>query len=360
MSGHKFVVNLKGTKTGQWNNGKLNGEVEAIYPNGQYTLVKYNRDMKLANGLLNGNVQLSAEQRKNKNTAGHKLTAHAVVKNTNLNENLYDLEYKISADDSNGKNLNADVGMKRQKTGDNDKVEMRLKAYGSILKNTLETIVSGNCNKGIGDFQARTTYGPNEQYSLQGQYQLVEDKPKKFSWDIDVKAPNLILKALKSTASVSLKCPHTETDSHEYQGAFKIFAETANSPEPIIDMAYEGNLRATDKEGQLSSSLKYGKKHPIIVAAGYSKQEGQDTKQVNVNGAIQYEQNKNLKMDIALNKKAGHEYNLVVQLDTPVEGHKSNKLVVNGKRADRRFISNAELVSDGQKWVLDYVVVRIY
>lgn len=105
----------------------------------------------------------------------------------------------------------------------------------------------------------------------------------------------------------------------------------------------------------MSASYKSSRLSPITVALGYGRKEQGEEKQINGNAAIQYGQNKNLKLDASLIKPNPLEYKLIVQLDLPSENHKSNKLTVSTKRSDnpRRVVSNLEFNSDGKVWVTD-------
>ncbi|CAH0549657.1 unnamed protein product [Brassicogethes aeneus] len=357
LMGNKFVLNSKSDKTGDFKNGKISSEVEVILPNEQYFLGKLNRDMKIVNDVANGHSQLSLEQRKNKNTPGNKISMKATAKNTNLKEGVMDLEYNLAADNSNGKSINHDLVIKKQKNGEESKMDLRSKLYGSLIKNPVETTVSGNCHKGVGSINVKTTYGAEAKYTFDGKYDLVgEGKPYSGEFALTANTPSKILKTLKVSGSGSIKPASTPSENIEWQGAYSVFADDDGSkPEAILDLSSEASVKANPKDGHLKASIKYAKRDPITLSLGYSKNESEDKKQMNLNGALQYEQNKNVKVDVSLKKNANHEYTFVGQLDTPIESHKNNKIIVNTKRSpDTKTIeSNVELVSDGKKWTAE-------
>lgn len=114
----KLSFNVNGQKTGDESNGKVSGEIELTLPDEQYVLGKLNSERKTVKDLINGHGVASIEYRKNKNAAGQKASIEATYKNTDPKQGLYDVTYNLAADDSNGKNINADIIIKRSKQGD--------------------------------------------------------------------------------------------------------------------------------------------------------------------------------------------------------------------------------------------------
>lgn len=133
-SGQKLEVNFKGSVDGKINDGKLLTEAEVILPNNLYFATKFNRELRIVNGIANGNVFLSLDQRDNKNTPGRKLTIKGVLKNANLQEELFETTYNIVLENGHGSNLNADLGLKRVPHGDHIAVDGNVR---SLIQNFL-------------------------------------------------------------------------------------------------------------------------------------------------------------------------------------------------------------------------------
>ncbi|KAJ8950746.1 hypothetical protein NQ318_011239 [Aromia moschata] len=334
----KLEVNVKGTRTGDDNVGKFNGEVEITLPNEQYLLGKLGSDHRLNNELLNGQGQASLEYRKNKNAPGRKVSINSVYRNTNPKEGLYDVEYNLAADDSNGKNINADIGFKSTKQG------------------RRETWKSGNCKEGQGDYQVQSSYGPTTAIKVSGKYNVQGDgKPISGEVGLDISTPSKALKTLKLSASGSILKPANPTDALELQVLTSLLADDDGSvPDPIVDFKSDVQVRATDRDGVVQASLKYGKIDPVSGKASYRRTESGKQKQISGDLAVQYGQGKNLKIDGTLAKTGDHQYKLEAEINSPMEEYKNTKLVVETKRSEdnRHVSSNVQVVSDGKTWDL--------
>lgn len=113
--GQKIELNAKGSCQGKFNNGKTNAEVEIILPDGLYGLAKFSRDIQIVNDVANGNFITSFEYRTNKNAPGRKLSLKGTAKDTNIKADIFDVVYNFEADIQNGKTVNADLYLKRNK-----------------------------------------------------------------------------------------------------------------------------------------------------------------------------------------------------------------------------------------------------
>lgn len=209
------------------NNGKLNGDVEVILPDERYLVGKVNWERKVVNDVINGNIQTSLEYRKNKNTPGRKISWTGQVKNTNLKEGIYDGEYHVSVDSGTGHTLNSDLFIVFSKNGDNRQYSFKNKITGSAFENAVESSLVGNCNKGVGKYDARISYGPKSFAALNGQYNLPGDGDRQVSGDVkfELQTPSKILKTVRVTASASAKRPKSESDYWEFNGSAGVFAD---------------------------------------------------------------------------------------------------------------------------------------
>ncbi|CAH1965494.1 unnamed protein product [Acanthoscelides obtectus] len=354
--GKQLAVNVNGQRTGDPMNGKLNAEAEVILPDNQYLLGKINGDRKEQNGVINGQGIFSLEYRVNKNTPGRKLSLKAVSKDTNPKEGIYDLNYNLAADISDGKNINADISIQASKQGDERTVNLQNKVYGTLLENPLTANFQGKYKRGVsGTYDASASYGANAVLRLKGKHDIPgEGKPLTVDMEMDLTTPSKALKTVKAGTSLSLL--HERSAGLQLAGSAHLFVDDDGSvPEPIIDFKGDGYIKATEHNGEMKANLQYGKHGPISGLAGYSLTTDGKKKQINGNLALQYDQGKNVKVEAALTKKEDHEYKLDVNMETPVENLKKVNLMVHTKRSpDQKHVeSKVELNADGKVWHVD-------
>nr|CAI5824604.1 unnamed protein product [Callosobruchus analis] len=354
--GKQLAVNVNGQRTGDPMNGKLNAEAEVILPDNQYLLGKINGDRKEQNGVINGQGIFSLEYRVNKNTPGRKLSFKAVSKDTNPKEGIYDLNYNLAADISDGKNINTDISIKASKEGEERVVDLQNKIYGSLLDNPLNANFHGKYKRGVsGTYDASASYGANAILRVKGKHDMPgEGKPLTVDMEVDLTTPSKTLKTLKAGTSMSLL--HEQSAGLQLAGSAHLLVDDDGTvPDAIIDFKGDGYIKATEHNGEMKANLVYGKHGPISGLAGYSLTSDGKKKQINGNLALQYDQGKNVKVEAALTKMEAHEYKLDLDMQTPVENLKKVNLVVHTKRSpDQRHVeSQVELNADGKIWHAD-------
>ncbi|CAG9832524.1 unnamed protein product [Diabrotica balteata] len=357
LLGKVLEVNLNAAKSGDAENKKYNGEVEVILPNDQYLQGKVNGAYNKRNDILNGQGQASVEYRKNKNTPGRKLSLSGKYNNVNVKEGVYDVSYNLAADDASGRNVNADLNVKVLKEGERRVLDTSTKIYGSILKQALKSGLVFKYTVDNGEFEITSSYGPEVNGKLGGKYDVRDEgKPVSGELDIELLLPSQNLKTLKSKLSGSVLLPTDKASEITLSGAASIYADNRVSQAPLVDFSTDGQVRASDKDGDLKANLKTNKLDPIAVVAGYSyKDQGQEKHQLTGNVALQYSRGKNLKLDGTLSKLAKHQYKLEAELDTPFESLKKNHLLVETRGSDdyQQVTSKVVLTNDGKKWQLD-------
>ncbi|XP_028142993.1 apolipophorins isoform X2 [Diabrotica virgifera virgifera] len=357
LLGKVLEVNLNVAKSGDAENKRYNGEVEVILPNDQYLQGKVNGAYNTRNDILNGQGQASVEYRKNKNTPGRKLSLSGKYNNVNIKEGVYDVSYNLAADDASGRNVNADLNVKVSKEGERRVLDTSTKIYGSILKQALKSGLVFKYTVDNGEFEITSSYGPEVNGKLGGKYDVRDEgKPVSGELDIELLLPSQNLKTLRSKLSGSVLLPSEKSTEITLSGAASIYADNRVSSVPLVDFSTDGQVRASDKDGDLKANLKTNKLDPISVVAGYScKDLGQEKHQVTGNVALQYSKGKNLKLDGTLTKLAKHQYKLEAELDTPFEALKKNHLLVETKGSEdyQQVTSKVVLTNDGKKWQLD-------
>lgn len=224
--GKKIEFNLQGKKTGNEHTGNLNGEVELTLPNDVYLLGKVNSKREHKNEIYNGDEIISLEYRKNKNTSGKKLSVKAVYKNTNPVQGLYDVAYTLSADDSNGANINGDLYFKREKQGQQVVVELGNKIYGSLIKNALSGTLKAIYEENKAQLDIVTSYGADTNVQIGGSYGS-PGTGKPYTGDVYLKlsSPSKVLKTLNAELSGSVLKPENPSEHLEIKGSGKIFAD---------------------------------------------------------------------------------------------------------------------------------------
>lgn len=224
--GKKLELNMNGKKTGNDENGNISGEVEVTLPNELYILGKVNNNRELKNELFNGDGIISLEYRKNKNTSGRKLSVKATYKNTNPHQGLYDVTYVLSADDSNGHNINGDISYKRVKQGEQVVVEFGNKIHGSLIKNTISSALKATYDDNKGQLEISSSYGTTSNLKLGGSYNTPgEGKPCSADIHLQLSTANKHLKTLNVELAGSFLRPRNPSERLEIKGSGKIFAD---------------------------------------------------------------------------------------------------------------------------------------
>ncbi|XP_060534250.1 apolipophorins [Cylas formicarius] len=346
--GSKLEVNAKLSKTGDERTGKASGEIDVTLPSEQYFLSKFNCEHKAANDLLDGHTQGSLEYRKNKNSPGRKVSLKSNWRNTNPKEGILDVDGTLSADDSNGQNINADVSLKRLPKGDTLQIQFDTKIYGSMLKNPLESSFTGHVDKTSGNYETKASYGAANALDVKGRLDLGGGaKPLSGSFNLDLKSESNLVKSTKVELSGSLTKPENPANQVLVQGTANIFADTQAL---VAKVNSDLTIRASPKTGELK--LNIGKSDPIAIEASY----GVDDKNEELRGgvSVKYGDGKVVKIEGDLSRSADHRYKLRTVLQTPVEGYKNAELNVETKRSpDHKEINSlARLSVEGKEFKL--------
>ncbi|RZC36402.1 apolipophorin, partial [Asbolus verrucosus] len=352
--GNRLEANVKGNIQGDLENGKLNGEVEVTLPNQNYLSAKINRELRNVNHVLNGNVQLTAEHRSNKNQPGNKLSVKGQLKNTNFKERVFDINYQISAERANGQNINLDLVAKRHPQGDVVNVEFGTKLYGSAVGSPLETTVRDSYRNLVGDFSVKSSYAPLGKVVVNGKYDVTgSGKPVNGEINVELTSSSKTLRSLRAGVSGSV----LKGDVIDVKGQINVYADAPDGV--IVDVNSNGEVRASDKEGRVKGTIRSGKLDPITIDTGFTRSD----KQVRGDVSAQYGKNQNVKGDVTLIRLSPHEYKLDLKLDTPNENFRNNRLQVHTKRNEDNTHHQSEVIatSNGKTWTTntDFVLSEL-
>ncbi|XP_050302966.1 apolipophorins [Anthonomus grandis grandis] len=347
--GYPLEVNAKASKTGNNDLENLNSELEITLPGEQYLQAKSNFECKGVNDLYTGHVLSSVEYRKNKNTPGTKYSYKGSWRNSNMEEGIIDADINISADDSNGKNINNDLTIKSTKQGELQQLNLHNKVSGSILSNPLEVRFVSNCNKGvIGDYDLQSSYGNANNLQIKGNHDL--SKPKKEgALKIQLTSASEPLKSL----NVDLKGSVTKTEdpSAPVQVEGSVSVDAANAEGSFVTLKSSGDVVVGPLSGKVKGSMTLNKLEPISIDASYNLKE--DQRGGSANSLVTYGNGQSVKSEVSLDRTSDHQYKLVAGLDTvTAAGPKSHKIIVNTKRSQggNEVVSSVELVVDGKTW----------
>lgn len=143
--------------------------MEIILPGDYYGLAKFSKEMQISKDVANGNFLASLEYRTNKNSPGRKLSLKGTAKDTNFKADVIDVVYNFEADIQDGKSLNADLYLKRNKDqqGTADR-NAKIKVYGSVIPNPLEASLTYNYNKDSGSYKFDSSYGSQTSLAVDG------------------------------------------------------------------------------------------------------------------------------------------------------------------------------------------------
>lgn len=352
--GHPVEVNVKASRTGDRHTGKLNGELEVTLPGDQYLLARGNCDHQQQNDILNGQTEGSLEYRSNKNSPGHKLGLKTTWKNTNLKAKNIDVIVNLSADDSNGQNINSDLSILISEENDVTKVNTASKLYGSLLKNPVELTVATNSKKGVfGEIEIRSSYGPANSVAIKGTHDL-SSQTKRGDLTIQATTSSDHLKSFNADFKGSVVVGDDEKHL-QLDGVANV--QAVNAQGPLVDLKSHGNVRISPSSGEVKSNLAINKIDPIGVDVTYNinkeKQRG------TVTAAVTYGKGESVKGEISGERTSENQLKLSAGLQTPVEGYRNTQLNVNARRSkDKKEItSSVELNVDGNVWKSDTELV---
>lgn len=351
--GHPLEVNVKATRTGDQSTGKVDGELEITLPGDKYFQARGSCDHKRENDLLTAQTHGTVEYRENKNSPGHKVGAKVSVKNSNLKEGLLDADVNLSAENGNGKNINADIAVKTSRQGDQNQVNVVNKFYGSILKQPYEVSLNANCRKGhSGQVELRTSYGPANTLTIKTNYENA-DETKKGSLSVVAATESEHLKTLNVDLSASALNIKPESPI-QLEGQANV--QATNAQGPLVDLKSKGSLKVSPASGEVKGDLTLNKIDPISIDATYNIKENKQ----GLSGAasVSYGKGQTVKGDIALDKTTDHHYKLEAGLQTPIEGYKNNKLKVDTKRSkdNKEVSSTIDLNLDGKPWKITTIL----
>lgn len=317
---------MKGNIEGNLQTGKANGEFEITLPNDVYIVGKFNRDVKTVNDVINGYFLATLEQRSNKNAPGRKISLKGTAKDTNVKASIFDLIYNLAVDDSNGKNLNADLILKRNYQNGYPFYQSNGKIYGSLLANQLDGSVEYNAGKGqSGNYKLKGSYGSDTYFKLDGDYDV--DTSENYVYDGKVAG--------------ELKIPRVAKDAS-------------------IDVQAQGELSLKRDSGKFKSKVKVQNLDPISLAAsyGHSSDKGGVSK-CQSDLQLEYSKGKRVSGDIAIVRQSANQYQLDAKLGLPTEKVKNIRLQVNTKRSDDGSVVDSDVIltADDRKYTLDSNVV---
>uniref|UniRef100_A0AAR5QJT3 Vitellogenin domain-containing protein n=1 Tax=Dendroctonus ponderosae TaxID=77166 RepID=A0AAR5QJT3_DENPD len=349
--GHPVEVNVKASRTGDRQTGKLNGELEVTLPGDQYFLARGNCDHQQQNDLLNGQTEGSLEYRSNKNTPGRKLGLKTTWKNTNLKKKSVDVVVNLSADDSNGKNINSDLSLLISEESDATTLNSAGKLYGSILKNPVEVTVATNCKKGVtGQIEIRSSYGPDNSVTIKGNHDL-SSQTKRGALTIQATTSSKHLKSLNADISGSV----AHLKDLQIEGSLNV--QALNAEGPLVDLKSQGNAKIATSSGEVKGTLALNKIQPIGVDLTYNINQEKQTGAVSA--AVTYGNGESVKGEISGERTSENQVKLSAGLQTPVEGYRNTQLNVNARRSkdNKDLTSSLDLTIDGKVWKLDTELV---
>lgn len=343
--GSKLEANIKGNQDGDWENGKINGEADVTLPNNQYIAGKFNRQAQLANNLKNINELVTLDYRVYKNKPGNKLSLSAQIKNTNLEENIFDVQYVLNGEKANGQNLNVALNIKRKPKSDLIDFEITNIISGSILDSPIETTVKTTGKGTSGSLDAKASYQPLGSLTINGQYDA-SSKPYSGQFNVVASSTSKTLRSLKISGSGSLLKENRlvlKTSGNIY----------IDNPSGIIaDWSGTGEVESSDKDGRIKASVKSHDVAPISVEAGYKITDGKNDQHIQGDLDIKYEKNQNINGHVSLIRLPKHEYKLDLKLNTPDERFKSNRVQVHTKRSEDNTHHQSEVIVtiNGKVW----------
>ncbi|CAG9770462.1 unnamed protein product [Ceutorhynchus assimilis] len=344
--GHPLEVNLKGSRSGDRQTGKIDGELEVTLPGEQYLLAKSSCQHEGHDDLSSGQQQSSIEYRKNKNSTGRKYAYKTTWKNANMDEGVGDVDINMSAD-GNGKNINADISVKSSKNGDDRSLNLVNKVSGSLLRQPYEISMVGHCKRGIvSDYEVRSSYGQANTVHLRGNHDF-SGPTKKGKMNLQVASEHPQLRSLNVDLDGNVVKQEDPNAPVSVEGSVNVQAN--NDQGPIVDLKSRGKVTVSPQAGQLKLNLALNKIEPIDVTGSYDLKENQQGGSSSV--TVNYGKGQTVKYDVALDRLAEHQYKLVLAMQTPIEGYKSSQMTVNTKRVkENHAVSDVVLVVDGKTW----------
>jgi len=347
---HETVLNFKLSHGGDINDFEQAAEVEFILPTEQYFAGKANRKLKNDKGVLNGQGQLTLEQRPNKNAAGNRVTLKGVLKDLKPNEGIFDLSYTLTFDNGGGKALTGELNLKKSKSGDVNNIDYNGKLYGSALPEPLAGNLVATCKEISADYKFSTSYGTSATLNIKGKYDYKgsdSKEPHSGELHIDVQTPNSVIKVIKYDVEGSVVIPQSDADNLVVKGSTALFVDDdGKQPGATLNLKYDldwdfGYLKGRSRE-------KYTiQENDFTVTVDY---DYEPNKKLHAGVGISYSNDKHIKTTINLSAPNNETLVYDLYLETPVEKAKTVQLQGQIIGSNNLFNAESSLTVNGQKY----------
>lgn len=375
--GNKMEANVKGKMDGQMMDGKIDGDFDVLLPNGHYITGKMFRELhKSDKNLYNGNGHIALEHRPKKDGPGYKLDVKAQVKDTDANRKDFDLSYNVLARNYDGKDFQADIVLKHTHSGEQHSSVYKVRVYfttedhlktnyfqtkvhGSMVPQPMEVDVSGTYTHNVGNYKASAKYGPKLGLNLAGKYDVLGGpKPMTMDCDFELITPNDKFKDMKLHASGSFLVPQKD------DGHFELSGQTSATLNNEKTVKLEANMKAHKSDGTTKITLTLPKEEPMSFEGYYNHVESSPgVMKCKCGFDVHYAKNKNVKVDMKMNRPNSDEMEMEFDVNTPADAAKHINLVLKGKRLEKgkHVTSEVVLTADTKRYALtnDLVISEV-
>ncbi|XP_044763302.1 apolipophorins-like isoform X2 [Coccinella septempunctata] len=350
LLGNQFALNGN-AQLGNLLNGKTTADVDLSLPGPLYLSGQFARDAKTKDGSITGETTISLGQSTDKATPGRKITIKTVTKDTNIKEGVVDVTVNFAADNAAGKNVNMDLSLKRQKSGDKRILNFSNKITSSDLSSPIEASYNAEYSKTGGNVELKASIDPKANLQLNGKFSGDTSAGQKTgSVSVNLALPSEMLSNVKTSYNLAIKPPQgTSPGTLDLSGNLQTIS---NVPNLNIETSGSINLQGDKTSGKISVHEEVKKPCTLTIdgSGGFNMDPEKKTGSINGNLKVILPNKNVIQGSGTLTRISPKEYNLEASLDLPTKAHKSNKLTVHTKRSDKNDISSqATLESDGQK-----------
>lgn len=357
VNGEKFHLTIDGDRSGQYSNGKQTGQFTLRLPTQRELSGAFTRDVNLSGpkSTGHGTIKLTDTIASTKQSRSVEFEGH--LKEGNREKGFFDLLYKLTLVNFDGKRLEANSQLKHLPKNQFKSALVTFNAAGSIPQPISFSVSLDEYCAIHAIYHATAKYGDRANVEFSGNYAVGEaDKePAKFKLNGKVSVPQTKLNDLSFDTSGSLKYPDVQNTNGVYEYDFKFNSKLSDK-----DIAVETNGKASKQSGDVSVNLKFPETEPFDLSVGYTFDHQPEQKAYKATGNVEvhYGNGKTITVSGDVSSKEHKTRTIHFSAVTPYEKAKNLDFTFKvNKKEENAYDTEVEVAVDGSKYKLINAVV---
>lgn len=350
VNGEKFHLTVDAERSGDYKIGKQSGQFTFRLPTQREFSGSLNRDVNFTatKSTGHGNIKLV----ETKGSTKRSIEFEGTLKDGNREKGLFDLLYKLTLTNFDGKRIEAKSQIKRLPKGEYKMALVTFDATGSIPVPVSFSIGLDEYCAIHALYHAKANYGERAAIDFNGNYYVGEadKKPATFKLNGKVSVPQTKLNDLTFDTSGSLAYPDIQNLAGNYEYDFKFNSKLGDKN---VDVATAG--KASTRAGDVTLNMKLPETHPFDLTVGYTFDHQPEQHSYKATGKVvtQYGNGKTIKVSGDVSSKDHKTRTFHVSAETPYEKAKNLDFTIKtAKKEENAFDTEIELAVDGRKYKL--------